>query len=115
MKFITFLLAAYIGFLTTQPEMFINTSKVQVKKSSSHSCCDLKKETKKQEHKDPCQERCANGFCNPFGECTCCLGISAIPSYQFLSFLPMKELIAVPSAHFSSHYLADCFHPPKKV
>src|SRR5260221_4684023 len=116
MKFTTLLLAAYIGFLTVQPEVYIYPgAEAQVKKSSQHSCCSKKQETKKQEHKDPCKERCANGFCNPFGECTCCLGISALPSYQFLSITPVKELIAIPSANLSSHYLADCFHPPESA
>jgi hypothetical protein len=113
MKITTIFLAAYICFLMSQPALVnVNPSSASVKRSS-HSCCASKKETKKSDCKDQSKNKCANGICNPFGECTCCLAISPWPNFQFNSFVPAKELIAFPSANLSSHYLADCFHPPE--
>jgi hypothetical protein len=114
MKFTALLLAVYISFLMSQPSLVtINTSSSLAKKTS-HRCCAPKKEAK-QDRKDQSKNKCANGMCNPFGECPCCLGLSSEPVYQFFSYVSMEELIASPSAHLFSNYLADCFHPPEIV
>lgn len=116
MKFTALLLSAYINFLMVQPaSVEVSLTSSSVKKYSKQSCCTLKKETQKQDCQKPSKDNCAKGICNPFGECTCCLAISIVPSYQFSSFVPAKELIETPSADLFSHYLADCFHPPKEV
>src|SRR5258707_2237431 len=114
MRIAVFILASYIAFLTVQPvvsPVYVCALKVENKKDG---CCEkgLAKDCQKQNSED---DPCANGICNPFGQCTCCLAAPEPSIQQSTRDALSIDLNTLASVNFLSSYLADCFHPPEVV
>src|SRR5258706_7629525 len=114
MRIAVLILASYISFLTVQPmvsPVYVCELKVENKKDS---CCEksLAKECQKQNSEE---DPCANGICNPFGQCTCCLAAPEPSIQQFSKVTQSLDFNVLASVSFFSSYLADCFHPPEVV
>jgi hypothetical protein len=112
MRITALILASYISFLTAQPMMSpaYGCSTNKVEKKFSHSCCE-KKEAKSETQKT--KNNTCPGVCNPFGQGTCCLGVSSPFSFRFAALTCTKDFNSLTSVNLLSNYLADCFHPPE--
>ena len=121
MKFISFILATYICFLTVQPAVtaFYSTLTQQTVETCGDNCCSHKQADSKQkpdtDKQDP-NNCCPNGICNPFEQCACCIGVTVgQPTYKLIATVLINEFTFPTSVNITSNYSADCFHPPEIV